>query len=127
MVWEQETRVIVMLTDFVEKGIDKCADYLPPSETLDCHRVYGEFQVTLKSRDMKEKFVVSNVQLKNLETTWSEKWPTCGSLGGPQPVFLMRNLASYPSSLRSEGTGRSFEPKDLLWGPCRYFFLLLFS
>lgn len=45
MVWEQETRVIVMLTDFVEKGIDKCADYLPPSETLDCHRVYGEFQV----------------------------------------------------------------------------------
>lgn len=86
MVWEQETRVIVMLTDFVEKGIDKCADYLPPSETLDCHRVYGEFQVTLKSRDMKEKFVVSNVQLKNLENNlvrevahmWFTGWPTAG-------------------------------------------------
>lgn len=46
MIWEQETRVVVMLTDFVEKGIDKCADYLPPSETLDCHRLYGDFQVS---------------------------------------------------------------------------------
>ncbi|KAK4292782.1 hypothetical protein Pmani_034474 [Petrolisthes manimaculis] len=86
MIWEQETRVVVMLTDFVEKGIDKCADYLPPSETLDCHRVYGDFQVTLKSRDMKEKFVVSNVQLKNLENNlirevahmWFTGWPAAG-------------------------------------------------
>lgn len=86
MVWEQEARVVVMLTDFVEKGIDKCADYLPPSETLDCHRLYGDFQVTLKSRDMREKFVVSNVQLKNLENNlmrevahmWFTGWPASG-------------------------------------------------
>ncbi|XP_045135459.1 mucin-2-like isoform X1 [Portunus trituberculatus] len=86
MVWEQESRVVVMLTDFVEKGIDKCADYLPPSETLDCHRLYGDFQVTLKSRDMREKFVVSNVQLKNLENNlmrevahmWFTGWPASG-------------------------------------------------
>lgn len=86
MIWEQETKVVVMLTDFVEKGIDKCADYLPPSETLDCHRLYGDFQVTLKSRDMREKFVVSNVQLKNLENNlvrevahmWFTGWPSSG-------------------------------------------------
>lgn len=86
MIWEQETRVVVMLTDFVEKGIDKCADYLPPSETLDCHRLYGDFQVTLKSRDMREKFVVSHVQLKNLENNlvrevghmWFTAWPASG-------------------------------------------------
>ncbi|KAG0715005.1 Tyrosine-protein phosphatase non-receptor type 7 [Chionoecetes opilio] len=86
MIWEQETRVVVMLTDFVEKGIDKCADYLPPSETLDCHRLYGDFQVTLKSRDMREKFVVSYVQLKNLENNlvrevahmWFTGWPAAG-------------------------------------------------
>lgn len=86
MIWEQETRVIVMMTDFVEKGIDKCADYLPPSETLDCHRLYGDFQVTLKSRDMREKYVVSNVQLKNLENNlvreiahmWYTGWPAAG-------------------------------------------------
>ncbi|KAK8740194.1 hypothetical protein OTU49_003096 [Cherax quadricarinatus] len=86
MIWEQETKVVVMLTDFVEKGIDKCADYLPPSETLDCHRLYGDFQVTLKSRDMREKFVVSNVQLKNLENNlvrevahmWFTGWPASG-------------------------------------------------
>ncbi|KAG7171070.1 Tyrosine-protein phosphatase non-receptor type 7-like [Homarus americanus] len=86
MIWEQETKVVVMLTDFVEKGIDKCADYLPPSETLDCHRLYGDFQVTLKSRDMREKYVVSNVQLKNLENNlvrevahmWFTGWPASG-------------------------------------------------
>ncbi|KAK7080770.1 hypothetical protein SK128_015480 [Halocaridina rubra] len=86
MIWEQETRVVVMLTDFVEKGIDKCADYLPPSETLDCHRLYGDFQVTLKSRDMREEYVVSNVQLKNLENNlvrevahmWFTAWPSSG-------------------------------------------------
>lgn len=43
-------------------------------------------QVTLKSRDMKEKFVVSNVQLKNLENSlvrevahmWFTGWPASG-------------------------------------------------
>ncbi|CAL4068370.1 unnamed protein product, partial [Meganyctiphanes norvegica] len=86
MVWEQESRVIVMITDFVEKGIDKCADYLPPSETLDCHRLYGDFQVTLKSRDMRENYVASSVQLKNLENNlvreiahmWYTGWPAAG-------------------------------------------------
>lgn len=43
---------------------EKCADYLPPSEVTDCHRLFGDFQVTLKKREVKDKYVVSSIQLK---------------------------------------------------------------
>nr|CAD7576162.1 unnamed protein product [Timema californicum] len=73
MVWEQQTRVILMLTDLVEDGKEKCADYLPPSEVTDCHRLFGDFQVTLKKREVKENYVISALQIKNMETnTWRE-------------------------------------------------------
>nr|CAD7400813.1 unnamed protein product [Timema poppensis] len=73
MIWEQQTRVILMLTDLVEDGKEKCADYLPPSEVTDCHRLFGDFQVTLKKREVKENYVISALQIKNMETnTWRE-------------------------------------------------------
>jgi hypothetical protein len=43
---------------------EKCVDYLPPSEVLDCHRLFGDFQVTLKKREVKDKYIISIVQLK---------------------------------------------------------------
>ena len=42
----------------------RCAEYLPPSEALDHHRLYGDFQVTLMAKAKRDKFVVSTVQLK---------------------------------------------------------------
>ncbi|CAH1099689.1 unnamed protein product [Psylliodes chrysocephalus] len=86
MIWEQQTKVILMLTYFFEKGIEKCVDYLPPSEVLDCNRLFGDFQVTLKKRDVKDKYIISNLQLKNMvsnswrEVThfWYMGWPEKG-------------------------------------------------
>ncbi|XP_068081749.1 uncharacterized protein [Anabrus simplex] len=86
MVWEQQSKVILMLTDLVENGVEKCADYLPPSEVLDCHRLFGDFQITLKKREEREKYVISTLQLKNLETNlwrevthlWYLSWPHQG-------------------------------------------------
>jgi hypothetical protein len=43
---------------------EKCADYLPPSEVLDCHRLFGDFHVTLKKREERDKYVISTIQLK---------------------------------------------------------------
>jgi len=43
---------------------ERCADYLPPSEVLDCHRLFGDYQITLKKREVKEKFIISSLQLK---------------------------------------------------------------
>lgn len=83
MIWEQESRLILMLTHLFENGVvchmsnqinqnknlkhlfqEKCVDYLPPSEVTDCHRLFGDFQVTLKHREVKEKYIISSIQLK---------------------------------------------------------------
>lgn len=83
MIWEQNSRVIIMATDLIENGIDRCAEYLPPSVVLDNHMTFGNLQVTLKSREVKDKYAVSSLHLKNTATnTWREithfwyQWPT---------------------------------------------------
>ncbi|CAG9836956.1 unnamed protein product [Diabrotica balteata] len=73
MVWEQQSKVILMITHLFENGVEKCVDYLPPSEVLDCNRLFGDFQVTLKKRDVKDKYIISNLQLKNMvSNSWRE-------------------------------------------------------
>ncbi|XP_078037506.1 uncharacterized protein LOC144470354 isoform X2 [Augochlora pura] len=86
MIWEQQCKVIIMLTDLVENGVEKCTEYIPPSEISDYHRLYGDFQVTLKKRETKEKYAISTIHLKNLENnTFREVyhiwylWPVNGA------------------------------------------------
>lgn len=74
-----------MATDLLENGIEKCAEYLPPSVTLDNHTTHGNFQITLKDREVKEKYAVSTVLVKNTNTSVSRelthywyKWPEVG-------------------------------------------------
>lgn len=45
MIWENQCKIIIQLTDLSENGVSRCAEYLPPSEVLDCHRLYGDYQV----------------------------------------------------------------------------------
>ncbi|XP_054286262.1 proteoglycan 4 isoform X2 [Macrosteles quadrilineatus] len=86
MVWQQQTKVILMLTALNENGVEKCADYLPQLEITDCHRMFGDFQVTLKKHEVREKYIISSLQLKNLETNlwrevthlWYVSWPAQG-------------------------------------------------
>lgn len=82
MIWEQNSKVIIMATDLYENSVEKCAEYIPPSVVLDNARTFGDFQVTLKSREVKDKYAVSFLHLKNLKTTtWREivhfwyQWP----------------------------------------------------
>lgn len=74
-----------MATDLLENGIEKCAEYLPPSVTLDNHTIHGNFQITLKDREVKEKYAVSTVLVKHINTNDSRelthywyKWPEVG-------------------------------------------------
>jgi len=86
MIWENQCRVIVQLTDLSEGGVARCAEYLPPSEVLDCHRLYGDYQVTLKSRELRDNYVTSYLQLKRMEDNlirevthlWYTSWPATG-------------------------------------------------
>jgi protein tyrosine phosphatase len=85
MIWEQNSKVIVMATDLTENGVERCAEYIPASVVLDNSQIFGDFQVTLKSREVKDKYAVSQIHLKNLKTnTWREimhlwySWPENG-------------------------------------------------
>jgi len=86
MIWENQTRVIIQMTDLSENGVSRCAEYLPPSEVLDCHRLYGDYQVTLKSRELRDNYVTSYLQLKRMEDNlvrdithlWYTLWPVSG-------------------------------------------------
>ncbi|XP_063227038.1 mucin-5AC-like [Bacillus rossius redtenbacheri] len=123
MVWEQQCKVILMLTDLVEDGKEKCADYLPPSEVTDCHRLFGDFQITLKKREVKDKYIISTLQIKNLESNlwrelthlWYLGWPARGVPG--EAASLVALLVEARSHARagagpivahcSPGTGRT--------------------
>ncbi|CAH2269407.1 putative GPI-anchored protein pfl2 [Pararge aegeria] len=85
MIWEQNSRVLVMLTEYMENGVEKCYEYLPPSEISDNRRTFGEFQIILKKREQRDKYAISSIQLINLMTrTWREVtqlwyfWPAKG-------------------------------------------------
>lgn len=85
MIWEQNSKVIVMVTDLTENGVERCAEYIPASIVLDNTQTYGDFQVTLKSREVKGKYAISQLHVKNLKTnTWREivhlwySWPETG-------------------------------------------------
>ncbi|XP_026493519.2 mucin-3B [Vanessa tameamea] len=85
MIWEQNSRLIVMLTEYMENGVEKCYEYLPPSEISDNKRTFGDYQIILKKREQRDKYAISSVQLINLATrTWREVthlwyfWPAKG-------------------------------------------------
>ncbi|CAH1154808.1 unnamed protein product [Phaedon cochleariae] len=108
MIWEQQSKVILMITLLFENGVEKSVDYLPPSEVLDCHRLFGDFQVTLKRRDVKEKYVISSLQLKNMvSNSWREithfwylGWPEKGvpNEGNSLIAFLIEARSFMKSS-----------------------------
>ncbi|XP_075238422.1 uncharacterized protein LOC142334339 [Lycorma delicatula] len=123
MIWEQQCKIILMLTDLHENGVEKCCDYLPPSEILDCHRLFGDYQVTLKKREVREKYIISLLQLKNLETNlwrevthmWYLSWPHQGVPDeGTSVIAFLIEARSYMRSTSgphvvhcSPGTGRT--------------------
>ncbi|XP_028026528.1 mucin-5AC [Bombyx mandarina] len=85
MIWEQNSRLVVMLTEYMENGVEKCYEYLPPSEVSDNKRSFGDFKIILKKREQKDKYAISSVQLINMSTrTWREIihlwyfWPAKG-------------------------------------------------
>jgi protein tyrosine phosphatase len=108
MIWEQNSKVIVCLTDLTENGVERCAEYIPPSTIIDNNRTFGDFQVTLKSREVKEKYAVSTIHLRNANTqTWREiihfwyDWPENGSPSDVNGVIgmLLEVRACVRSSL----------------------------
>lgn len=121
MIWEQNSRVIIMATDLTENGIEKCADYLPPSFVIDNHIHFGDYQVILKNREVKEKYAVSSIHLKNAVTkTWREithlwyQWPDKGiPTDEASLIAMLLEARSYlKMNLPEQGAGDVYESSD---------------
>lgn len=102
-----------MLTDLNENGREVCAEYLPPSVVLDNNMNFGDFVITLKSREVKEKYALSIINLKNnMTNTWREithfwyKWPETGVPSDETSVIAMlleaRSALKMPMTEQSE-------------------------
>ncbi|XP_055931269.1 uncharacterized protein LOC129961745 [Argiope bruennichi] len=122
MVWEQQSRVIIMLTMFEENGTSRCAVYFPQS-TLVSQQPYGDFQVSLVKKDVYEFYTISTLRLLDLEKNlfrdiahlWFTGWPDVGVPKDPSSLitFVQQcrpfiNCNSGPSVIHcSTGTGRT--------------------
>ncbi|KAK6188729.1 hypothetical protein SNE40_004847 [Patella caerulea] len=93
MIWEQQSRVIVMLTAMDEHGHPKCAEYWP--DCLGTLIKYGEFTVTLKKRDVTQECIMSTIELKDIENNLFREikhiWYTCWPVQGlPEAISLVK-------------------------------------
>ncbi|XP_046559064.1 tyrosine-protein phosphatase non-receptor type 7-like [Haliotis rubra] len=94
MVWEQQSRVIIMLTAMEENGHPKCAHYLPDCLGDSLQR-YGDFMILLKKKDVHQEYIISILELKDIENNlvrevkhcWYTAWPQHGS---PEPISLVK-------------------------------------
>ncbi|XP_066272234.1 uncharacterized protein [Branchiostoma lanceolatum] len=86
MVWEQQAPAIVMLTDFEEQEVPKCAQYFPLDEGLHNTLMFGDYSVTTKKSCRRKGYRITTLQLKDLEFNlcrevshyWMTSWPVFG-------------------------------------------------
>jgi protein tyrosine phosphatase len=113
MVWEQNCKGIVMLNRIIEKGMLKCEPYWPATESRSPME-YGDFVISLLSREEKFAFTICQLELKNTNSDERRNithfqytdWPDFGIPETPD-VFL-----TFLQEVRDSGV---LSPEE---GPC---------
>ncbi|XP_008330025.1 receptor-type tyrosine-protein phosphatase C isoform X2 [Cynoglossus semilaevis] len=122
MIWEQQTSIIVMVTQCEEGNRIKCAQYWPSPQRET--EIFKEFVVNLKSEDHFPDYIIRRLSVINKKEKSSERevthiqfksWPDHGVPEEPQLLLKLRrrvnafkNLFSGPIVVHcSAGVGRT--------------------
>ncbi|XP_045567303.1 tyrosine-protein phosphatase non-receptor type 2 isoform X1 [Salmo salar] len=68
MVWEQNSKAVIMLNRIIEKGSEKCAQYWPTAEGHQLSYTDTGFVVTLVKEEDMSYYVIRVLELRNTET-----------------------------------------------------------
>lgn len=85
MVWETDSKAIVMLTKCIEKGREKCCVYWPTNTQP---VFYGDIQVTLLNESQYQNWTISEFKMSKGDTNkvikhfFYRSWPDFGKAFG---------------------------------------------
>uniref|UniRef100_A0A8C8Y316 Receptor-type tyrosine-protein phosphatase H n=1 Tax=Panthera leo TaxID=9689 RepID=A0A8C8Y316_PANLE len=97
LVWEQQSRTLVMLTNCVESGRVKC-EYYWPLDTQPC--TYGHLQVALEGEKVLENWTVRDLRVRHIQEQKTlhvrqfhyMTWPDHGVPHSPDPLLAFRKM-----------------------------------
>lgn len=113
MIWEQKVKVVVMITNLVERGRRKCDLYWP----TEGQATYGLIEVSLVSEEelatyTVRTFKIRHIKIKAVKQKASERfvhqyhytnWPDHGVPENPLPVLSFVKKSSASSTRESDG------------------------
>ncbi|XP_027005232.1 tyrosine-protein phosphatase non-receptor type 2a isoform X1 [Tachysurus fulvidraco] len=68
MIWEKQSKAVIMLNRVIEKGSEKCAQYWPSGEEKQMYFSAEGFVVTLVSEDVEPYYTTRVLELQNIKT-----------------------------------------------------------
>ncbi|XP_061172161.1 uncharacterized protein LOC133181633 [Saccostrea echinata] len=95
MVWEQQSRVIIMITAVNEMQPPRDAHYIPDTEGINGRVRYGDIVLVLKKKEVRQEYIMSLLEVKDIENNLLREirhfWFTSWSVDSiPEPISVIK-------------------------------------